>query len=67
MRIHSQSNTKYNGREDSDVLTEGLRVRHDAMSVACPYCGAKAGARCISEGKFMHALSVHQARQDASL
>jgi len=67
MRVHSQSNTKYTGREDSDVLTERLRVRHDAMSVECPLCGAKAGARCVQRGQFMHPLSVHQARQDASL
>lgn len=67
MRIHSQSNTKYTGREDSDVLTEALRTQHDAIRVECPHCGAKAGARCVKSGMFMHPLSVHQARQDASL
>lgn len=63
MRVHSQSHVKATYNEKKDMLGETERRYHDATDVACPYCESPAGQPC----KGLHALSVHMARQDASL
>lgn len=63
MQIHSQSPTKHNYNEKKDLLTETDRHYHDAHAVTCPHCAAGAGQPC----KGLDRLSVHMARQEASL
>lgn len=67
MRIHTQSAIAYTGKLDGEYTEQTDRRYHSAVHVQCPTCGARAGGRCVQDGQLMHPLSVHMARQEASL